>query len=85
MLHKLVTAPIQALTKIGEKVKEEADKELYDLPAIQRKLIYLQTMYEQGEIPEADYERKEEELLVRYEQAKQMELEQWQNMTRKKQ
>lgn len=84
MLHKLASAPIHALVKVGEKVKEETDKELYDLPTIQRKLIYLQTMYEQGEIAATDYERQEEELLSRYEQAKQMELEQWQHMTKRK-
>ncbi len=84
MLQKIVTAPIDVLTKIGEKVKEEADKEFYDLSTIQRKLVYLQTMYEQGEIPEADYQKQEEELLARYEQAKRMEMEQWQRMTERK-
>ncbi|SHN23283.1 gas vesicle protein GvpG [Gracilibacillus kekensis] len=84
MLHKIATGPINVLTKIGEKVKEEADKEFYDLSTIQRKLVYLQTMYEQGEIPEAEYQKQEEELLARYEHAKQMEIEQWQNMARRK-
>ncbi|QGH36776.1 gas vesicle protein GvpG [Gracilibacillus salitolerans] len=84
MLQKIVTAPIDVLTKIGEKVKEEADKEFYDLSTIQRKLVYLQTMYEQGEIPEVDYQKQEEELLARYEQAKRIEMEQWQRMTERK-
>ncbi|OMP65925.1 gas vesicle protein GvpG [Domibacillus epiphyticus] len=84
MLHKLVSAPINLVIKIGEKVKEEADKELYDLPTIQQKLIQLQMMYELGEISEEAYKAKEEELLIRYEAAKRMEMEQWEQMTKKK-
>ncbi|WP_332698357.1 gas vesicle protein GvpG [Halalkalibacter lacteus] len=84
MLHKVVSAPINLVLKIGEKVKEEADKELYDLPTIQQKLIQLQMMYELGEIPEEAYIEKEEELLMRYEAAKRFEIEQWEQMAKKK-
>jgi hypothetical protein len=84
MLHKLFSAPINLVIKIGQKVKEEADKELYDLPTIQQKLIQLQMMYELGEIPEEAYKAKEDELILRYEAAKRMELEQWEQMTSKK-
>ncbi|WP_316572699.1 gas vesicle protein GvpG [Neobacillus sp. YIM B06451] len=84
MLHKLVSAPINLVIKIAEKVKEEADKELYDLPTIQQKLIQLQMMYELDEIPEEAYKAKEQELMVRYEIAKQKEMDQWQEMTKKK-
>jgi len=41
-IDALVTAPINLVVKIGEKVQEEADKQLYDLPTIQQKLIQLQ-------------------------------------------
>ncbi|MGM0842493.1 MAG: gas vesicle protein GvpG [Bacillota bacterium] len=85
MIHKLVSAPINLVIKVGEKIKEEADKELYDLPTIQQKLIQLQMMYELGEIPEAAFQEKEDELLTRYEIAKQMEMEQWEELTKKKQ
>ncbi|ALC86923.1 MULTISPECIES: gas vesicle protein GvpG [Bacillaceae] len=84
MIHKLVSAPINLVIKIGEKVKEEADKELYDLPTIQRKLVQLQMMYELGEIPEEVYKAKEEDLILRYEMAKRMEMQQWEEMTKKK-
>lgn len=84
MLHKLVSAPISLVIKIGEKIKEEADKELYDLPTIQQKLIQLQLMYELGDIPETAYKAKEEELIMRYEIAKRIELNQWEQMTKKK-
>lgn len=84
MLHKMVSAPINLVIKIAEKVKEEADKELYDLPTIQQKLVQLQMMYELGEIPEEAYKAKEEELIIRYEAAKRMEMEKWEEMTKKK-
>ncbi|PLS15733.1 gas vesicle protein GvpG [Bacillus sp. M6-12] len=84
MLHKLVSAPISLVIKIGEKIKEEADKELYDLPTIQQKLIQLQMMYELEDISEEAYKTKEEELIMRYEIAKRMEMEQWEQMTKKK-
>lgn len=84
MIHKLVSAPINLVIKIGEKVKEEADKELYDLPTIQRKLVQLQMMYELGEIPEEVYKAKEEDLILRYEMAKRKEMQQWEEMTKKK-
>jgi len=84
MIHKLVSAPINLVIKIGEKVKEEADKQLYDLPTIQQKLIQLQMMYELGDISEEAYESKENELIIRYEIAKQMELDQWEELTKKR-
>lgn len=84
MIHKLVTTPMNLVIKVGEKVKEEADKELYDLPTIQQKLIQLQMMYELGEITEDAFKEKEEELLIRYEIAKKKEFEQWEELTKKK-
>ncbi|MFC0471391.1 gas vesicle protein GvpG [Halalkalibacter kiskunsagensis] len=84
MFHKVVTAPINLIMKIGEKVKEEADKELYDLSTIQQKLIQLQMLYELGDIPEEAYKEKEQELLMRYEVAKRLELKQWEQMAKKK-
>jgi Gas vesicle protein G len=84
MIHKLVSVPINLVIKIGEKVKEEAEKELYDLPTIQQKLIQLQMMYELEEIPEEVYKEKEEDLILRYEMAKRIEMQQWEEMTKKK-
>lgn len=82
MLHKLVTAPMNLVVKIGQKVQEEAEKELYDLPTIQQKLIQLQMMFELGEIPEKAFQEKEDELLTRYEIAKRREMEEWDKLTK---
>ncbi|MDN4072968.1 gas vesicle protein GvpG [Fictibacillus terranigra] len=82
MIHKLFTAPMNLVFKVGEKVKEEADRELYDISNIQQKLVHLQMLYELDEIPEKLYREQEEELLIRYEAAKKREMEQWDNMTK---
>ncbi|WP_442778102.1 hypothetical protein [Bacillus sp. m3-13] len=41
-------------------------------------------MYELGEIPDEAYKEKEAELLHRYEVAKNLEMEQWEHLTKKK-
>ncbi|APC47934.1 gas vesicle protein GvpG [Virgibacillus halodenitrificans] len=84
MLHKLVTGPLNMVKKVGGKIQEEADKELYDLPTIQKKLVQLQMKYELQEMSEEEYKHKEAELLERYEIAKRKELEQWKALTKPK-
>ncbi|CDQ19170.1 Gas vesicle protein G [Halobacillus karajensis] len=84
MIHKLFTSPIHLIKKVGEHVKDEVDKEMYDLEHIQKKLVQLQMMYELDEITKEHYEQQEEELLLRYEIAKKLEIEQWENMTKRK-
>ncbi len=83
MIHKLFTSPLNLVVKIGEQVKEEVDKELYDLDQIQKKLIHLQMMYELEEVSEEVYKAKESELLERYEMAKKREMEQWEDLTKR--
>lgn len=73
MIHKLITMPIRSLLKLGEKIQEEVDHELYDIPHIQQQLIQLHTLYEMGEIDEETYEEREQELLTRYKIAKERE------------
>ncbi|MBM7551297.1 gas vesicle protein GvpG [Thalassobacillus pellis] len=83
MIHKLFTSPLNLVVKVGEKVKEEVDKEYYDLEHIQRKLVQLQMMYELDEISEEDFKTQENELLLRYEEAKRREMEQWNELTKR--
>jgi hypothetical protein len=84
MLDKLVTAPLKLVKTVGEKVQEEVDKEQYDLPTIQKKLAQVQMSYELGEISQDEYAQQEEELLERYETAKQQELDQWEELTKQR-
>ncbi|NJP37853.1 gas vesicle protein GvpG [Alkalicoccus luteus] len=75
MIFKLFTWPIDTVKFVGEKVKEEVDKELYDLETIQKKLARLQMMLELGDISEEAYDSEEAILLERYRIAKQLEQE----------
>lgn len=80
----IVYGSLKLLKKIAEQVKDEADKELYDLPTIEKKLIQLQMQEELGEIPEDEYREKEEQLLARYETAKQKEIDEAEAMIQQK-
>jgi hypothetical protein len=73
MIHKLFTFPIRSLIKLGEKIKEEADQELYNIPHIQQQLMELHTLYEMEEIDEETYSEREQDLLNRYKIAKERE------------
>jgi Gas vesicle protein G len=73
MIFKLFTLPIRSLIKLGEKIQEEVDQELYDLTLIQQQLIELHMMYDMEEIDEDAYIEREQELLNRYKIAKERE------------
>jgi hypothetical protein len=73
MIFKLIKLPISTLIKIGEKIQDEIDQELYNIPYIQQQLVELHMMYEMEEIDEETYVEKEEELLNRYKIAKERE------------
>lgn len=73
MIFKLFTLPIRSIIKLGEKIQEEADQELYDLSNIQQQLIELHMMFDMEEIDEEVYIEREQELLNRYKIAKERE------------
>jgi hypothetical protein len=73
MIFKLFSLPIRSLIKLGEKIKEEADQELYSIPYIQQQLIELHMMFDMEEIDEETYMEREEELINRYKIAKERE------------
>jgi hypothetical protein len=73
MIFKLFMLPVRSLIKLGEKIQEEADQELYDLTYIQQQLIELHMMYDMEEIDEDAYIEREQDLLNRYKIAKERE------------
>ncbi|MGG1576280.1 MULTISPECIES: gas vesicle protein GvpG [unclassified Fictibacillus] len=73
MFHKLFTLPIRSIIKLGEKIQEEVDQELYSIPYLQQQLVQLHTMFEMEEIDEESYIEREQELLARYKIAKERE------------
>jgi hypothetical protein len=73
LIFKLFTLPIRSLIKLGEKIQEEVEQELYDLPYLQQQLIELHMMFEMEELDEDTYMEREQELLRRYKIAKERE------------
>lgn len=73
MLFKLFSLPIKSIIKLGEKIQEEADNELYDVQHIHQQLIQLHAMYEMDEIAEEDYIEQEKQLITRYKIARERE------------
>ncbi|MBS2967415.1 gas vesicle protein GvpG [Metabacillus sp. KIGAM252] len=69
--------PLKLFLLAAEKVKEEADKQLYDVGIIQKNLLMLELRHEKNEIHEDEYRRQYEEWIRRYECAKDMERRQW--------
>jgi hypothetical protein len=64
LLMSPITAPINGLAWIGEKILEQADGELNDKDILQKQLLELQLKFDMGEIPEDEFEEQEEELLL---------------------
>ncbi|WP_129689498.1 gas vesicle protein GvpG [Gottfriedia acidiceleris] len=75
MIFKALAFPLKSIILLGEKIKEEADRVLFDSKSIEQQLIRLQMMFELGEVTEAIYVQQEEELLLRYQVAKMKERE----------
>lgn len=59
-----VTAPVNGLTWIAEKVLEQASAELNQKENLAKRLLALQMAFDMGEISEAEFEVQEEELLL---------------------
>jgi hypothetical protein len=64
-LLTLPLAPVRGTIWVAERIAEEAERQLDEEPAVRRALDDLQTAYELGEVDEATFERREDELLRR--------------------
>ncbi len=64
LLFAPITAPIDGITWLAGKIQEQVDAEVDDKENLQKRLLALQLAFDMGEIPEADFEVQEEELLL---------------------
>ena len=70
-IDDILLAPIKGIVWIAEKVRDMALEELEDTPEkLQRELLDLQMVFETEEITEAEYEKKEKDILERMEALK---------------
>ncbi|WP_274563868.1 gas vesicle protein GvpG [Streptomyces spiramyceticus] len=66
----LPLAPVRGTSWVLRQVLGEAERQYYDPSAIQRALGLLERRLEAGEIDEAEFDRREDELLARLESAR---------------
>jgi hypothetical protein len=59
-----ITGPFTGVTWIAEKILEQAETETDDLETLQKQLLTLQLAFDMGDIPEAEFEAQEEDLLL---------------------
>ena len=68
LIDDILLASIKGIVWIAEKVRDMALEELEDTPEkLQRELLDLQMTFETEEITEAEYEKKEKDILERME------------------
>jgi len=60
-----ITGPFTGVTWIAEKILEQVEDETDELETLQKQLLSLQLSFDMDEIPEAEFEEKEEELLLK--------------------
>jgi len=70
-IDDILLAPIKGIVWIAEKVRDMALEELEDTPEkLQRELLDLQMALESEQITEAEYQKKEKDILERMEALK---------------
>jgi len=64
MVLRILFAPITGLTWIAEQLQERVDAEMNVKENLQKELLALQLAFDMGEVEEAEFETREEELLL---------------------
>lgn len=72
LLDDLLLAPVKGVIWIGEKIKEVADRELYDVEGIKKGLEELQELHEAEQIKDEEFAQAEERLLKRLQVAQEL-------------
>jgi hypothetical protein len=65
LLMAPVTAPFTSVTWIAEKILDQVEDQTDELETLQKQLLTLQLSFDMGDLPEADFEIQEEDLLLR--------------------
>lgn len=64
LLAAPITAPIGGITWIAEKILEQAEPHLDEKENLKKELLALQLAFDMGDIPEEEFEEREEVLLL---------------------
>ena len=64
LLFAPVLAPITGMNWIAGKILEQAEPQLNEKDNLKKQLLSLQLAFDMGDLPEAEFEQQEEELLL---------------------
>jgi len=73
LLDDLILAPVKGIMWMAEQIQEEANCQLFDVPAIKARLAEVQELYDSGLISEAEFCKAEDKLLARLNAAQERE------------
>ncbi|MBU4299012.1 gas vesicle protein GvpG [Patescibacteria group bacterium] len=77
LIDDILLAPIKGIVWVAEKVRDMAVEELEDTPEkLQRELLDLQMALETEQISETEHQKKEKDILERFESLKEKQKEQ---------
>ncbi|PZV12476.1 MAG: gas vesicle protein GvpG [Leptolyngbya sp.] len=73
MLLRLLFAPVTGITWIAGQLQERVDSEMNVKENLQKQLLALQLAFDMGDVPEAEFEEQEEELLLEIQELEDLE------------
>lgn len=67
LIDSLILAPVKGVVWLARKIQEQAEAEMYDEPGVRQALHALYEQLDNGDISEAEFEEREEDLVDRLE------------------
>lgn len=69
LIDDILMSPVTMTVWLARKVKEQAERQLYDVEALKAGLEVLREMHEAGELSDEEFMKKEERLLKTLQEA----------------
>jgi len=73
LIDDILMSPVNFTVWLAEKIKEQAEKTLYDVEALKAALEELREQHDSGELSDQEFERKEDRLLKTLQEAREHE------------
>jgi len=70
LIDDILLSPVNFTVWLAEKIKEQAEKTLYDVEALKAALEELREQHDSGELSDQEFERKEDRLLKTLQEAR---------------
>ncbi|MBI1953448.1 MAG: gas vesicle protein GvpG [Candidatus Omnitrophica bacterium] len=70
LIDDILMSPVNFTVWLAERVKEQAEKQLYDVEALKAALEELREQHDSGELSNQEFERREDRLLKTLQEAR---------------